>query len=79
MITDKFFNSLLEKFEQYIEAQSEELEQTKKAAIIKLIEERPVFEEQIEDCNWEDLKETWKELHRLLDELENNDARNRND
>jgi hypothetical protein len=44
MITDKFFNSLLEKFEQYIEAQSEELEQTKKAEIIKLIEERPVFE-----------------------------------
>jgi hypothetical protein len=77
MITDKFFNELVDLVAQHLEAPDD----SKKAAIIKLIENRPVFEgmtkEQIEDCNLRDIQEmkhyygSWKEMHRILNELEN--------
>jgi hypothetical protein len=79
MITDKFFNQLVDLVAEHLEAPDD----SKKAAIIKLIEERPVFEgmteEQIVEANENDLCEmkdfygSWKEMRRILDELENNE------
>lgn len=82
-MTLKFFNALSEKFAEYFETSGAEQERAVKAEIIKMIEGRPVFEgmttDQIDDQNCEDLKEmkhfygSWKEMHRILDELENNE------
>jgi hypothetical protein len=79
MITDKFFNELIDLVAQHLEAP----DHSKKAAISLMIENRPVFEgmtkEQIEEANENDLKEmrffygSWNNLHRLLRSLENNE------
>jgi hypothetical protein len=80
MITDKFFNELVDLVAQHLEAPDD----SKKAAIIKLIENRPVFEgmtqRQIEEANEDDLCEmkvfygSWDELIRIIGYLQ--DAEN---